>query len=132
MPVSRWLLLDTLGFVVALLSGGGYFFVAFASAWDSDGSPASVARAALLCFLIILSLMALLNLLMRPSRLWLYPVTFSAVSLIFAVLGLRDPAGPNFLWVWVAAFTVVVALASSYATAYSLSRWAHSRRLDQG
>jgi hypothetical protein len=122
MLVGRWLL-DTIGFFVALLCGGGYFFVAFSSAWDSDGASGSVAKAALLCFLIIFVVLALLNLVLRPGRLWLYPVAFSAVSLFYGVLGLRDAAGPNFLWVWVAAFTVVTALASSYATNYVLSRW---------
>jgi hypothetical protein len=122
MPVSRWLL-DTAGSIVALLCGAGYFLVAFTIAWDSDDSLASVLRGAALCLVITLAVLALLNVALRPRRLWLYPLSFSAVSLLFAVLGLLDAAGPNLLWVWVAAFTVTAAVSSSYATGYALSRW---------
>jgi len=112
--VSRWLL-DTIGVIVALLCGVAYFFFTFASAWDSSGSVASIAVWVVLS-VIILSVFAILNLVLRPMRWWLYPLAFSTLSIIFGVLGLRDPAGPTFLWVGVALFTVVAALGSSYVT----------------
>jgi hypothetical protein len=129
MPINRWLL-DTIGFLVALLCGVGYFFVVFSSFWNSTGSAGSVARGTLLCFLIVFTVLALLNVVLRPNRLWLYPLAFSAFSVFFGVLGLRDAAGPNLLWLWVAAFTVIAALASSYATSHALSRWMRTRRHD--
>jgi hypothetical protein len=89
MRISRWLL-DTIGFLVALLCGVGYFFVAFSSVWDSNGSAGSVAGGALLCFLIVFAVLALLNVVLRPNRLWLYPLAFSTFSVFFGVLGLYN------------------------------------------
>jgi len=115
MQISRWLL-DTIGVIAALICGAGYFLFTFGRAWDSNGSLASIAVWAFFSVLIILPVFIILNYLLRPTRAWLYPLAFSTLSIIFAVLGLRDPAGPNFLWVTVAGFTLAVALVSSYMT----------------
>ena len=131
MLVSRWLL-DTIGVIAALLCGAAYFFFTFASAWDSGGSVASIAVWVVLSLLIILPVFAILNLALRPTRWWLYPLAFSTLSIIFGVLGLRDPAGPNFLWVAVALFTVVVALGSSYVTRHVSSAIARSNNRWRG
>jgi hypothetical protein len=111
---------DTIGAIVALLSGTGYFLFAFSSAWSTDDTLVSLSRWAALSVLIIAATMILLTSLLRPTRTWLLPLTFSLVSLIAGIYGLRDPAGPELLWPVVALLTLTVAFAAAYLTRLKL------------
>ena len=124
MHLSRWLL-DTIGSIAALLSGACYFWFTFTSAWDSDGSSASIATWVVLSLLMISAPMAKLTLVLRPTRMWLYPLMFSFIPII-AAIALRDPSGPNLLWIVVVLFTLLVALGGTYLTRNVISRLARS------
>ena len=125
MHLSRWLL-DTIGSIAALLSGACYFWFTFTSAWDSDGSSTSVAIWLVLSLLIISAAMAILTLVLRPTRVWLFPLMFSLIPITAAIAALRDPAGPNLLWITIGVSTLLIALGGTYLTRSVISRFARS------
>jgi hypothetical protein len=110
----RRVLLDTIGSVIALLTGIYYFWFAFTSVWRTDRLLDHIAKMTALSVLVIVVAIAILTVVMRPSRTWLYPLMFSSPTLVAALYSFTLESHPAPYWETFAIFTLSVALSCSY------------------
>jgi len=122
----RRLLLDTIGSIIALLTGIYYFRFGFTSVWRTDRLLAHVPKSAILSALIIFIPIAILTAVLRPPRTWLYPIMLSSPTIVAALYALTLNAHPAHFWGTFAVFTLSVALCSSYLARHFSLRCARS------
>ncbi len=121
-------LTDALGSLLAVLSGAGYVLFTFTRAWENDDSAGFEMTWVVESVTVIALVMTLLMMFLRPRRPWMYPLMFSLPGIAAALVGLRDPAGPSYLWLSFSAFTILVSFTVAYLSRYSLSRVARSHQ----
>jgi hypothetical protein len=77
---------------------------------------------------VIALVMTLLMMFLRPRRRWMYPLMFSLPGIAAALVGMRDPAGPSYLWLSFSAFTILVSFTVAYLARYGISRFARAHQ----
>jgi hypothetical protein len=114
---ARRVISDVVGSVLAAGAGFPYFIFSFGKAWDAGPELLYLAVWAALSILAIGAVIIVLTLILRPMVLWLYPLMFSLVILIFGFLTLQnDPGAAGSFW-------FILGLAT-FAVGYGWSRFA--------
>jgi hypothetical protein len=122
---ARRVISDAAGSVLAALAGVPYFIFSFGKAWDAGPEPLYLVVWAGLSVLAVGAVILVLTLVLRPALLWLYPLMFSLVILVFGFASLQGEPFAGGFWFLLG----LVTLAVGYGWA-RLSRWL-SRKLAQ-
>jgi hypothetical protein len=97
--------IDGLGATTALLLGVPYFFMSFGKAWDARPEFLYIAIWLTLAAGATFGVIVVLTIVLRPSNLWLYPLMFALMTLIFGLGAITEPIAAAF-WIGVGALTV--------------------------
>jgi hypothetical protein len=119
----RRAVLDTVGFLIAGLAGVPYFLFMFGRAWNGRPEVAYLTAWFVLSVLIVGAVVIVLTILLRPTRLWLYPLGLAGMILIFGLSVLQEAAG--LVWVFLAAATVAAGWGWGYLTQSVVKRLRH-------
>jgi hypothetical protein len=90
---ARRVISDVVGSVLAAGAGFPYFIFSFGKAWDASPDLLYLAVWGALSILAIGAVIIVFTLILRPVLLWLYPLMFSLVILIFGFLTLQNDSG---------------------------------------
>jgi hypothetical protein len=122
---TRRVLFDIVGSVLSAGAGLPYFMFMFGKAWDGKAEFQYLAMWIVLAVLAVGAVIVVLTILLRPARLWLYPLMFALVTLVFGFAAM-EPAGVT--WVLIGLVTVAVGWGWGYLTHSLSARLTHPNR----